>query len=166
MRKILAVLMAAAMLAALLCACGANSSSSAGLPADTVLTERMEAGMKALEESCGDDMPALWPEESVDGVAYLYPGIADVELKQFACYSAVIASAPSEVIMVEVADAKDVDTVKEIFQARIDGAASDTGYAEEAAQWERNAKVTVSGNFVFMCAMPDGVEVPAEFLAE
>ena len=68
--------------------------------------------------------------------------------------------------MAEAASAADAERIRSILQNRVDAAANDTAYPENAAGWKNNAVVTVNGNYVVMAVLPDGVEMPAAFKAE
>ena len=56
--------------------------------------------------------------------------------------------------MVEVANADDAETVKNIFQARIDYMVGDGNgpggawYPETMEEWENNSEIVVKGNYV------------------
>jgi len=95
----------------------------------------------------------------------LYPGIADVNTKQLAIYQPMMGAVVCEIALAEVADAADVDTVREIFQARID-AQVDGGawYPESIEGWKNNSYVVAKGNFVMMIAWQLCDDVVADFL--
>ena len=96
----------------------------------------------------------------------LYPGISDVNTKQLAIYQPMMGAVVCEIALAEVADAADVDTVREIFQARID-AQVDGGawYPESIEGWKNNSYVVAKGNFVMMIAWQLCDDVVADFLA-
>lgn len=89
-----------------------------------------------------------------------YSGLSEIDLKQKVFYIAPIAGFACEVMLVEVSDKNDVETVKKIFEDRVAYGASDTGYPETAALWAKNAKVQTSGNYVGMIVFPDGYSIP------
>ena len=68
--------------------------------------------------------------------------------------------------LVEVANSADTETVRSILQQRVDNAANDTAYPENAPAWKNNSAVTVNGNYVVMGVLPEGVTLPAAFKAE
>ena len=59
----------------------------------------------------------------------------------------------------------DVDAARAILQARIDSAAGDTGYPENAVLWQSNAQVQVQGNCLCLIALPEGYTIPENVLA-
>ena len=69
-----------------------------------------------------------------------------------------------EILLVEVAE-DSVDAAKAILQARVDSAANDTGYPENAVLWQSNAQVQVQGNCLCMIALPDGYTIPENVFA-
>ena len=102
----------------------------------------------------------FFEESDPNLISSFYPGLLDIELSQQAFYMPPIVTAPCEIVLVEVKNANDVQTVVDIFQARIDNGAADTTYPENAAGWAKNAEVHQSGNFVCMIVLPDGHLLP------
>ena len=76
-----------------------------------------------------------------------------------------IVTHPCEIVLVEVANKEDVQTVADIFQARIDMGADDVSYPESASGWQLYAQVQVSGNFVCMIVLPKGYVIPKDVFA-
>lgn len=99
-------------------------------------------------------------EMTDDELSAFYPGLLDVEIKQRVGFVAPVPGAPSEIVLLELASAKDLETVQKIFQTRIDQAGSNTELSEEAAQWNANAKIEIKGNYIGMLVLPDGYTVP------
>lgn len=89
-----------------------------------------------------------------------YPGLDGIELAQCVFYMPPIVTHPCEIVLVEVKDAKDVQAVADIFQARIKLGADDTTYPESAAGWQKYAQVQHSGNYVCMIVLPKGYIIP------
>lgn len=173
MKNIFALLLALVM-ALSLAACGQkedpiggetkdDQTQTEGQPID--LRAAYEAGIKKVQDELGDNAPVLLEETDKDYINNVYPGINDVELKQSVFFLSPTGTY-CDVVMVEVANASDVDTVKQIFQARIDTLAGDTEYVNEAELWKNNAQISVNGNYVVLEVMPDGCTVPDEFLAK
>ncbi len=78
-----------------------------------------------------------------------YPGLNEVELKQTVAYMPMITAVACEIVMVECANTADVDTVKGIFQARIDAQVSDHfNYPAVIEAWQTEAQVVSNGNYV------------------
>lgn len=149
MKKWICALMAGLMVCSL-CACGSagNGGSSGDFSAD------LDAFGQTLFQ--GDEAPMVMPvDESM--MEDLYPGLSAVERKQTVLLTAAINVTAAEAAMVEVANAADVETVRDIFQARIDyqtGAGSEPGtipgafYPGPVEVWEKNSEIVVKGNYV------------------
>lgn len=94
-----------------------------------------------------DNTPAMSPVEgeALDG---LYEGLSAIETKQLIAEMAMISIVAYEFVLVEVANADDVETVEDILQARIDSQVNGGGYYPDTiAAWEK-AEVIVNGNVV------------------
>lgn len=122
-------------------------------------------GMDVLAQY-GDNAPILFPEFSLDYLNEFYPGIAEIPMKQFYAGVAPVTNAPFEVILVEVENAGDVQTLIDIFQDRADIASQDTTYPDNAAAWANQCKITSRGNYVFLAVMMGSIEIPAEFILD
>lgn len=87
-----------------------------------------------------------------DMLEMLYPGLSDVECNQLVAYAPMMSAVAYEVALVEVANSDDVDTVKEIFQNRIDTQSTDGPgmYPATVEQWQKNAYVESNGNYVML----------------
>ena len=114
----------------------------------------------------GDEAPVLFPETNIDYLNEFYPGLKDIQLKQLYAGVAPVTNAPFEVVMVEVADEADVQTVLDIFQARADRESTDTSYPENAKAWMNNCKITSRGCYVFLAVLMDPCVIPAEFILD
>ena len=92
--------------------------------------------------------PALvaMDDSMLDG---FYPGLTAIALNQKVAYMPMMTAVPCEIVMVECANAADVDAVKAIFNARIDTQVNDQyNYPMVIEAWETEAKVVSNGNFV------------------
>lgn len=127
------------------------------VPTGLVLEEVYQSILNAQE---GQEALVMFPEGDPGLIGSYYPGIADVELLQQVIYFPPIPGYVSEVVLVEVADPADAETVAAIFQARIDKGASDVTYPEVAAYWTTCAQVQVAGSYVAMIALPEGYTIP------
>ena len=129
------------------------------------LEELFQKGMDSYAEK---DMepPVLFPETDTGYLESFYPGISQINMKQIYVAMAPVTNAPMEIALVEVADSSDVDTVRDIFQGRIDERANDTTYPEESGVWKKNAIVTTKGSYVFMAVMTDDYGIPGEFILD
>lgn len=163
MKKWIAMLMLAVM-ALSLTACG----NTAGKPEETPFTADLTAFYDTLFQ--GEDAPMMM-EITEDMWEFTYPGLADVELKQCVLYTAAISAVAAEVAMVEVADAKDVETVKDIFQARIDAqvgtddAPGGAWYPATIESWKNNSEIVVKDNYVCLFVSEGKDEIISAFNA-
>lgn len=154
MKKQFLVLLAVAVSLSLFACGGADNTPAPGTPLNTFYDAVLAAqpadadGLIFFEESD----PAL--------IDSFYPGLGDIELNQQAFYMPPIATHPCEIVFVEVADAADVQTVADIFRARIELGADNTTYPESAAGWQKYAQVQQSGNYVCMIVLPRGYVIP------
>ena len=139
-----------------LCGCGSveKNAPAAGTPLHTFYEAILDAQPEDAEELI------LFEESNPDLIENFYPGLRDVELSQQAYYMPPIATHPCEIVLVEVKNAADVQTVADIFQARIDMGADNVSYPESAAGWQLYAQVQTSGNFVCMIVLPESYVIP------
>ncbi len=95
-----------------------------------------------------ENTPALVPMEN-DALDAFYPGLNALSLTQKVAYMPMMTAVPCEIVMVECANAADVDTVKTIFNARITAQVDNHfNYPMVIEAWEKEAKVVSNGNFV------------------
>jgi len=140
MKKILSLGLALALTLAVLAGC---SNAGGQKTADVNLSEFYETIFTDPANA-----PAMMPLEGemLDG---FYPGLTEVELKQTVAYMPMITAVACEIVMVECANAADVETVKGIFQARIDAQVGDHfNYPAVIEAWEKEAKIVDNGNYV------------------
>lgn len=157
MKKFAALILAMVCITGLV-GCGENAADQNGPEAGAPLSTFYQAILDAQPENAEE---LIFFEESDPGlITSFYPGLLDIELNQRAFYMPPVATAPCEIVLVEVKNSGDVQTVADIFQARIDTGADDTAYPENAAGWANNAEVQQSGNFVCMIVLPDGYTIP------
>ena len=166
MKKLLCVLLAVMTVLAL-AACGGKTPQQNGgqqdQPAQSV--DLKKAAEDAIA-SIGNEDIVLMPEEDTDSIEAQYPGLTAVETKQLVVYWPPVVGFGCELVMVEVTNGADAETVRGILQQRVDNAANDTAYPETAPAWKNNSAVTVNGNYVVMGVLPEGVTLPAAFKAE
>ena len=167
--KLISLLLAAAMLLGLLAGCGNASAPETTAPAPQMealdLEELYNEGIAVLNQM-GDSAPVLFPETDINYLENFYPGLSDIELKQLYAGVAPVTNAPFEIILVEVVNESDVETVKEIFQARADRESGDSTYPENAQAWLNNTRITSRGNYVFLAVMMGSTEIPAQFILD
>lgn len=165
MKKSISVLLAVLMLFSLP-ACGAGSGEDGGT---------FSADLTAFSETLfqGDEAPMMMPVDDTM-MEDIYPGLAAVERRQTVLLTAAISATAAEAAMVEVANAEDVETVKNIFQARIDyqvGSEDDpsvrpgANYPATVESWKNNSEIVVKGNCVCLFVGDDKDEMVAAFHA-
>ena len=162
MKRLMSVMLAA-VLALSLAACGKTDN---GGSADQSID--LKEFYNTLYQ--GDDAPAMeeLPEDMLEDT---YPGLTAIERKQTVAYAAMISAVAAEVAMVEVANADDAETVKNIFQARIDYMVGDGNgpggawYPEAMDTWESQSRVVSSGNYVMMVVNGSCDSIVSDFKA-
>lgn len=181
-KKQISLILIAALMLGLLAGCGTPSvpeTTAPEMPPATTAAPETTApqaelpdletlynqGIEVLNQM-GDDAPILFPETDVNYLENFYHGLADVELKQLYAGVAPVTNAPFEIILVEVANEADVDTVLEIFQARVDRECGDTTYPENAEAWMNNCRITSRGNYVFLAVLMGSAEIPTQFILD
>lgn len=179
-RKIFALLLAAAMLAAL-AACGnddAGNSSPAGTPSGSqasepvapadvdlaafaqTLTENYEISgflqrMDPTDEEMGGPM--------IDGY---FPGLREMDLEELEVYLCMISFNTGEFSLAQAKNADDAAKVKGIFQARIDSMVEEgVNYPDTIEMWQKNSKVVVNGNYVMLVCAEDCDAIVNDFNA-
>jgi len=101
----------------------------------------------------------------------LYPGLSGVSAEQKLVYVIMLSMNNGEFGLVQVEDSKDVDTVKAIFQARIDNMSGANGgqpgawYPGPTEQWLNNSRVVSNGNYVMMVVHENCDDIVNEFNA-
>ena len=170
MKKFIAMLLALVMALAL-AACGAkdavpDAKSDAEKEAQTVdLRAAYDAAIEQVNSDLGDEAPVLLETTDMEMLDSYYPGLKDVALKQWVAFQSPTGTA-CEVVMAEVENAADAETVRQIFQTRVDAMANDTTYPDEAGMWKNSSAVSVNGSFVVLEVLPEGCAVPDAFLAK
>ena len=122
---------------------GSSSSSSVDLSAfaDQVMADHPFGMLQLLDASLLDS---------------LYPGMSNVSTDQCLVYGTMMSMNNGEFGLVQVKDSADVDTVKAIFQARIDGMINGGAwYPEPTRIWTECSRVVSNGNYVMMVVHED-----------
>ena len=167
MKRLLSIL-ALCSLALALTACGGNNASSGGTSSGAtssggeVSFDAVYQGILDAQENT--DELIFFPEEGADAIESLYPGLSALNPSRVQLYLPPVTGYACEILLVEVAE-DSVDAAKAILQARVDSAANDTGYPENAVLWQSNAQVQVQGNCLCMIALPDGYTIPENVFA-
>lgn len=101
-----------------------------------------------------------------------FAGLSDLSLSQQVIYLCGMSPSPhGDFALVQVSDPKNVDTVKAIFQARIDYMVGDGNgpggafYPMEQTMWEENARIAVNGDYVMLIVHPDCDSIVDDFNA-
>ena len=87
-----------------------------------------------------------------------YPGLSAIATKQCVVQMAMISASGDEIALVEVENSADVETVKAIFQARIDYQVGDgetpggAWYPAPTEMWKSESRIVSNGNFVMLVA--------------
>ncbi len=143
MKKLIALSLALVTLLATLTACGSKPTGGNG--ADVNLEEFYQTIFTDPENT-----PAMGAMDT-EMLEAFYPGLTGIELKQTVAYMPMITAVPCEIVMVECANAADVETVKGLFEARIEAMVNDHfNYPAVVEAWEKEATVVSGGNYVAM----------------
>mgnify|MGYP002512507368 CR=1 FL=1 len=156
-RKILSII-AAAVMALALTACG-------GAAKQVDLKEAYRQGMETILAT-GMEEPIMLEVTDIDHISAFYTGIEKMELKQLVVYMPPVDGFACEVAMAEAKNAEDAAALAKLFQKRVDIGKESNMYPETTKMWQSNAKVSVNGNYVVMAVLPDGYELPDQFLAK
>jgi len=106
------------------------------------------------------------PLERIDGeiLENYYAGMSAVETKQQLVTFNMMTMNNGEFCLAEVANAADVETVKAIFQARVDYMVDGGAFYPGATdQWEFNSRVVAKGNCVMMIVHENCDDIVAAF---
>ena len=100
-----------------------------------------------------------------------YPGLSAIATKQCVVQMAMISASGDEIALVEVENSADVETVKAIFQARIDYQVGDgetpggAWYPAPTEMWKSESRIVSNGNFVMLVAHSGADSVVEQFNA-
>ena len=155
MKKALSILLVFLMFMSL-CGCGSEKTNA---PAPGTALHTFYQAILAAQPADAEEL-IFFKESNPDLIASFYPGLERIELSQQAFYMPPIATHPCEIVLVEVKNDADVQTVAEIIQTRIEIGSDNISYPESAAGWKLYAQVQVSGNFVCMIVLPAGYVIP------
>ena len=159
MKRIVSLALAAALLAAMLCACGPNSDGGQDKQVDLAAFAQtvMENHEFPMLERCdpADELGATMLENN-------YPGLKDMDLEQVEVYLAMISFSGGELALVQ---AKNASKVKEIFDARVTAKTTEGpgNYPEEVEMWLHNSVVVSRGNYVMLVNHEDSEAIVSEF---
>ena len=138
---------------------GADSSSSA--PASSVDLSDFYSTLSGKYEF--PSFMALADQEITDN---FYAGLTGVSTQQRLVYANMMSMNMGELVLVQVMDSKDVDTVKGILQARID-MMIDGGawYPEPTELWTNSSRVVSNGNYILMVVNENCDAIVSDFNA-
>lgn len=165
MKKIISLVLAAALLTASLCACGSEPEGGQDKQVD------LAAFARTVQEN--HEFPALDrldPADEEFGATMLenaYPGLKDMDLEQVEVYLAMISFSGGELALVQAKNADDAAKVKEIFDARIASKTTEGpgNYPAEVEAWQHNSAVVSNGNYVMLVNNEDSDAIINEFNA-
>ena len=186
MKKFLALTLSAALLLALLCACGGGNAQKSVDLADFYLglTEKY-AVCETPEQAYPDDIvnddsyfePGTdmeqrqeWLKEQRDLLRDMalsnYPGLSDISTEQRLVYTPMFSLSAAESVLIQVSNASDVSAVKDILQARVDAQVAGGAFYPMAVEaWENNARIVSNGSYVMLVVSEDCDAVVSEFNA-
>ena len=170
-KRIFALLLIAAMSFSLLAGCGSKDDEKTpetNNPETSAPTENQDPAFGAdLAEFYNKIMAAAEEGPFMMDVAaeaemleMTYPGLKDIETKQLVAFTPAMSAVAIEFAFVEVANAADVETVKTIFQTRIDNQVNGGAwYPETIEGWQNNSEIVVIDNYIclFVCSEKDGM---------
>lgn len=129
---------------------GSGSSSSNGGSTSTPSTDKVDLADFYATVTATYEMPGMTLADSQLMDQY-FPGLSAVATEQSQVYVNMMSMNMGEMALVQVKDSKDVDTVKAIFQARIDSMIEGGAwYPEPTRIWTDESRVVSNGNYVMM----------------
>ena len=184
-KGILALSLSAALLLALLGACAGGGTKEVDLTAFYQdLTEKY-AVCETPEQAYPDDMvnddsyfePGTemeqrqeWLKEQRELLQQMaldnYPGLSGIAAEQCLVYTPMFSLSAAESVLIQVSDAADVDTVKDILQARVDAQVDGGAFYPMAVEaWQNNSRIVSNGSYVMLIVSEDCDAVVDEFNA-
>ena len=139
---------------------GQSGSSNGGSSSSGGTETAQSVDLAAFYEtvSAGDNFPAM-AALTGDTLDALYPGLNDLKPKQCLVYTPMISAVGAEIALVETASAGDVQTVKDIFQSRIDYQIEQGAfYPATVEAWKNSTQIVSNGTYVMLVCMNGGCE--------
>ncbi|RKI67347.1 hypothetical protein D7V91_10035 [bacterium 1xD42-67] len=143
---------------------GGSSSSS---PSDTSVDL-----LSFYETTLGNHDFSFMMEADDTALSSFFAGLSDLTLAQRVIYLCGMSPSPvGDFALVQVSDAKDVETVKDIFQARIDYMVGDGNgpggahYPGPTDMWENQSRIVSNGDYVMLIVHPNCDDIVNEFNA-
>ena len=161
MKRIFTFVLACAMTLSL-AACGGNKDNggASSAPQDPSFSKDLTAFYTEIMNAAEEGPMMMDLAADPDMLDMLYAGLSKVETKQLVVASPAMSAVAIEFAFAEVANAADVETVKNIFQTRItEQVSGGAWYPETIEGWKNNSEIVVIDNYVclFVCSEKDGM---------
>lgn len=110
------------------------------------------------------EFPAFMALADAEIADNLFAGLSAVDTQQCLVYANMMSMNMGELVLVQVTDSKDVDTVKSILQSRVDYMVDGGAwYPEPTALWEGSSRVVSNGCYVMMVVNADCESIVRDF---
>ena len=168
MLKKMTSLVLAGVMALSLVACGSQDGGASTEPTPAPLSIDLTEFYNEMFSTIFTDpnnSPSMAALEG-DMLEQAYPGLSEVETTQCLVYAPMITAVAYEIALVEVANAADVQTVQDIFQARIDSQVEGGAfYPGTVEAWQNGSEIVVRGNCVCLFVGAEKDDMVAAFNA-
>ena len=130
---------------------GSSDSSSAGSQTPETQSVDLSTFYESQTTAYGEgNFPAMMALDG-DALDVMYPGLSDLKPKQCLVYMPMISAVAAEYALVEVSSADQVETVKSIFQSRIDYQVEQGAfYPATVEKWQNSTRIVSNGNYVML----------------
>ena len=134
---------------------GGNSSSqgsgNGGSSSQAPAADQTDLSAFYTQLSGDYEFPSFMQQADQELMEIFYPGLSAVSSQQMLVYVNQMSMNMGELALIEVTDSKDVDGVKAILQARIDGMINGGAwYPEPTRIWTECSRVVSNGNYILM----------------
>ena len=134
---------------------GGNSSSqgsgNGGSSSQAPAADQADLSAFYTQLSGDYEFPSFMQQADQELMEIFYPGLSAVSSQQMLVYVNQMSMNMGELALIEVTDSKDVDGVKAILQARIDGMINGGAwYPEPTRIWTECSRVVSNGNYILM----------------
>lgn len=135
--------------------------SSAGVSGDD------EMGFQAFYNSLGEtyELPGTI-ELDAEMLEVNYPGISDVDTQQVFAQTAAISAVAFELVLVACTDSADVETVREIFETRIETQTAGGAWYPATIETWSEAQIAEHDNIIMLIAGENASEIVEAFEAQ
>ena len=135
--------------------CTGNSSSqgsgNGGSSSQAPAADQTDLSAFYTQLSGDYEFPSFMQQADQELMEIFYPGLSAVSSQQMLVYVNQMSMNMGELALIEVTDSKDVDGVKAILQARIDGMINGGAwYPEPTRIWTECSRVVSNGNYILM----------------